>query len=86
MGFTVCKLHQCLDSYMSHNITVDSESSFIRDLCLIIDDYTVFNNCAITNEEVVFIINHLRASSHIHMFNVHVCLHLVFCRSYFYIH
>ena len=28
--------------------------SFIRDLCLIRDDYNVFNNCAITNEELVF--------------------------------
>ena len=29
---------------MSHNITVGSESAFVRDLCLIREDYTVFNN------------------------------------------
>ena len=39
-----------------------SEGSFIRDLCLIRDDYTVFNNCAITNEELVFLINYLCTS------------------------
>ena len=27
---------------------------FVRDLCLMRDDYTVFNNCAITKEELVF--------------------------------
>ena len=39
---------------MSHSITVFSEGSFIRDLCLMRDDYTVFNNCAITKEEFFF--------------------------------
>ena len=33
--------HLCFDSYMSHSITVFPEGSFIRDLCLIRDDYTV---------------------------------------------
>ena len=51
----LCKLHKCFDSYMSHSITVFPEGSFIRDLCLITDDYTVFNNCAITKEELVFV-------------------------------
>ena len=32
---------ECFDSYMSHSITVFPEGSFIRDLCLIKDDYTV---------------------------------------------
>ena len=50
----LCKLLQCFDSYMSHSITVFPEGSFIRDLCLMRDDYTVFNNCAITKEELVF--------------------------------
>ena len=40
--------------HMSHNITLFSEGSFIRDLCLTRDDYTVFNNCAITKEELSF--------------------------------
>ena len=33
------------------SITVFLEGSFIRDLCLIRYDYTVFDNCAITKEE-----------------------------------
>ena len=40
---------------MSHSITVFPEGSFIRDLCLM-RDCTVFNNCAITKEEL-FIFN-----------------------------
>ena len=47
---------------MSHSITVFPEGSFIRDLCLMRDDYTVFNNCAITKEELVFLINILCTS------------------------
>ena len=39
---------------MSHSITAFPEGSFIRDLCLITDDYTVFNNCAAAKEELVF--------------------------------
>ena len=39
---------------VSHSITVFPEGSFIRDLCLMRDDYTVFNNCAITKEEFFF--------------------------------
>ena len=58
----LCKLPKCFDSYMSHSITVFPEGSFIRDLCLMRDDYTVFNNCAITKEELVFSINHLCTS------------------------
>ena len=58
----LCKLHKCLDSYMSHSVTVFSEGSFIRDLCLIRNDYTVFNNCAITKEELFFLNNHLCTS------------------------
>ena len=37
---------------MSYNITVASEGAFIRDLCLIKDNYTVFNNCSITEKLV----------------------------------
>ena len=47
---------------MSHSITVFPEGSFIRDMYLIRDDYTVFNNCAITQEELDFLINHLYTS------------------------
>ena len=57
----LCKLHKCFDSYMSHSITVFPEGSFIRDLCLMRDDYTVFNNCTITKEEFfcLLFVNHL---------------------------
>ena len=47
---------------MSHSITVFSEGSFIRDLCLMKDDYFVFNDCAITKEELFYLINHLCTS------------------------
>ena len=49
---------------MSHSITVFPEGSFIGDLCLMRDDYPVFNtsNCAITKEELAFLINHLCTS------------------------
>ena len=57
----LCKLHKCFDLYMSHTITGFPEGSFIRDLCLIRDDYTVFNNCAIIKEKLGFI-NHLCTS------------------------
>ena len=30
-----------------------SEGSFKRGLCLIRDDYTVYNNCAITKQELI---------------------------------
>ena len=55
-------LLKCFDSYMSHSITVFPDGSFIRDLCLMRDDYSVFNNYAITKEELVFLINHLCTS------------------------
>ena len=44
------------------HITVFPEGSFIRDPCLMRDDYAVFNNCAITKKELVFLINHLCTS------------------------
>ena len=48
---------------MSHSIIIFLGGSFIRDLCLIRDDYTVFDNCAITKKELYFfIINHLCTS------------------------
>ena len=37
----LCELHKCFDSDMSHSITVFPEGFYIRDLCLIRDDYTV---------------------------------------------
>ena len=53
-------IHICHN--MSHSITVFPDGSFISDLCLMRDDYSVFNNCAITKEELVFLINHLCTS------------------------
>ena len=58
----LCKLHKCFDSYMSHSITVFPEGFLMCDLCLMRDDYVVFNNCAITKEELFFLINHLCTS------------------------
>ena len=52
---------------MSHNITVASEGVFIRDVCRIRNDYTIFNNCAIT-KELVFLINYLCTSSQNHIY------------------
>ena len=43
-------IHICLID----SITVFPKGSFIRDLCLIRDDYTVFNNYAITKEKLFF--------------------------------
>ena len=44
-----CKLHKCFNSYASHSIMVFPVASFIRNLCVIRDDYyTVYNNCTIT--------------------------------------
>ena len=40
---------------MSHSITVFLDGSFIRNMCLIRDDYTVFNNCAITKKVLFFL-------------------------------
>ena len=41
LNYPLCKLHKCFDSYMSHSITVFPEGSFIRDLRLMRDDYTI---------------------------------------------
>ena len=38
-------------------ILVFSEDSFIRDTCIIRDDYAIFNNCAITTKELIFFCN-----------------------------
>ena len=45
---------KCFNLYMSHNITVFPDGSFIHDLYLIRHDSAVFNNCAITKEKQVF--------------------------------
>ena len=43
-----CKLNKCF-IYVSHGIIVFPVGSFIRNLCLIGDDYyTDYNNCTIT--------------------------------------
>ena len=57
---------------MSHSIAVFPKGSFIRDLCLIRDDYTVFNNCAITKEELGFLINHL-VTPHFFVIELDMC-------------
>ena len=39
---------------MPHSFTVFTEGSFIRDLCLMRDDYTVFNDYAIIKKRGFF--------------------------------
>ena len=46
--------YKCFDLCMFHNITVASEGAFICDLCLVRNDYTVFNSCASTKLKLVF--------------------------------
>ena len=53
------KVHKCFDSHISHNIMVVSKVALTLDLCLIRDDYTVFNNFEITKEELVSLIIYL---------------------------
>ena len=63
MEFTICKLYKCFDIYLSHDSTVNPDGVFIRELCLLRDDYSLTDNddndCDITKEEVSYIINHL---------------------------
>ena len=60
--------HILLNMYGIHryvnyiNVLIHIIMFFIRDLCLIRDYHTVFNNCAITKEELSFLINHLCTS------------------------
>ena len=59
----LCKLYKCFDIYLSHDSTVNPDGVFIRELCLLRDDYSLTDNndnaCDITKEEVSYIINHL---------------------------
>ena len=59
----LCKLYKCFDIYLSHDSTVNPDGVFIRELCLLRDDYSLTDNndnaCDITREEVSYIINHL---------------------------
>ena len=55
----LCKLYKCFDLYPSHNSAVNPDGVFIRELCLLRDDYSrLIGNIAITKEEVLLIITH----------------------------
>ena len=59
----LCKLYKSFDIYLSHDSTVNPDGVFIREQCLLRDDYSLTDNndnaCDITKEEVSYIINHL---------------------------
>ena len=50
------KLYKCFDS---HNSAVNPDGVFIRELCLLRDDYSLIDNNDITKEEVSHIIKSL---------------------------
>ena len=52
-------LYECFDVYLSHNSTVNPDVVFIRELCLLRDDYSLTDNNDITREEVSHIIRHI---------------------------
>ena len=58
-NFPLCKLYKCFDIYLSHDSAVNPDGVFIRELCLLRDDYSLTDNNDITKEEVSHIINHL---------------------------
>ena len=55
MVFTLYKIHTRYFDIISHNIIALSQCAFIDNLCLLRDEYTVFNNCKIAKEELAFI-------------------------------
>ena len=55
----LCKLYKCFDLYLSHNPAVNPDGTFIRELCLFIDDYSLLDNNDITKEELSHIIKYL---------------------------
>ena len=58
----LCKLYECFDLYLSHNSAANPDGVFIRELCLLRDDYSLIDNNDITKEEVSHIIRHLYIS------------------------
>ena len=46
-------------AYLSHDSTVNPDGVFIRELCLLRDDYSLTDNNDVSKEEVSHIINHL---------------------------
>ena len=55
----LCKLYKCFDIYLSHDSAVNPDEIFIRELCLLRDEYFLIDNNDITKEEVSHIIMHL---------------------------
>ena len=45
------KLYKCFDSYLSHKSAVNPDGVFIRELCLLRDDYSLLDNNDITKEK-----------------------------------
>ena len=44
-------MYKCFDIYLSHDSTVNTDGVFIRELCLLRDDYSLTDNNDITKEE-----------------------------------
>ena len=58
-NLSLCKLYKCFDIYLSHDSTVNPDGVFIRELCLLRDDYSLIDNNDVTKEEVSHIIRNL---------------------------
>ena len=44
LNIPLCKLKKCFDLSLSHNYAVNPDGTFICDLCLFRDDYSLINN------------------------------------------
>ena len=44
LPLSLCKLYKCFDLYLSHNSAVYPDGVFIRELCLLRDDYSLIDN------------------------------------------
>ena len=40
----LCKLYKCFDIYLSHDFTINPDGVFIREQCLLRDDYSLTEN------------------------------------------
>ena len=48
----LCKVYKCFDLHFSHNPAVNLDRTFIRELCLFRDDYSLIDNNDIIKEEL----------------------------------
>ena len=55
-------MYKCFDLHFSHNPAVNLDGTFIRELCLFRDDYSLIDNNDIIKEELSHIIKYLCVS------------------------